>query len=162
MDRRLAASPGHSARTVQWVAPGALARSSRPGYLSGARDPVGKSVVDGWIETAQVHGIRSIVCLLADEHLRLYASLGEDLPSYYRRHGFEVVHLPVLDYQQPPLDDATLARIADAYAVLPKAVLVHCSAGIDRTGAAIEYLQRRFDLGASTDGRGSKGANAPA
>lgn len=154
MNRKPAASPGPSAQTMQWVVPRALARSSRPGYLSGAREPIGRSVVDGWIEMAKALGIRSIVCLLADEHLRLYASLGEALPSYYRRHGFEVVHLPVRDLQRPPLDDATLARIGDAYAVLPKAVLVHCSAGIDRTGAAVQYLQRRFGLGASTKGEG--------
>lgn len=154
MGRRLATSPGPFAEKMHWVVPGVLARSSRPGYRSGARQPVGRSVVDGWIEAAKALGILSIVCLLADEHLRLYASLGEDLPSYYRRQGFEVVYLPVLDFQQPPLDEVTLTRIADAYAVLPKAVLVHCSAGVDRTGAAIQYLRKRFGLGVSTRGAG--------
>lgn len=132
---------------IQFVVPGILAGSPRPGYPSGSFErPIAKAIVDAWIERAKTGGIRSIICLLADEHLQCYRDLGEELPSYYRRQGFEVAHIPVGDHRQPPLDTATLVRIGDAYAMLPKPVLVHCSAGVDRTGAALRYLQSRFNL----------------
>jgi protein tyrosine phosphatase (PTP) superfamily phosphohydrolase (DUF442 family) len=128
-----------------------LAGSSRPGYSPGGDRPVPKCVVDAWIADAKARGIRSIICLLADEHLKLYADLGVNLPSYYSQHGFEVAHVPVRDHQRPPLDANALERIAQAYVALPKPVLVHCSAGIDRTGRALEYLAQRFvDLAPSS------------
>lgn len=132
---------------IQFVVPGILARSPRPGYPAGsAQHPIGKPIVDAWIEAAKAGGIRSIICLLAEEHLQCYRDLGEELPSYYCRQGFEVAHIPARDHRRPPLTAATLERVGDAYVALPKPVLVHCSAGRDRTGAAIQYLQSRFNL----------------
>jgi hypothetical protein len=81
-----------------------LARSPRPGYSPGGDRPLPKRVVDAWIADAKARGTRSIICLLADEHLKLYVDLGSDLPSYYKQHRFEVEHIPVRDHQRPPLD----------------------------------------------------------
>ena len=138
---------------IRFEIPGQLARTSRPGYEPGGARPVVKADVDTWIADAKARGIASIICLLAEEHLALYADLGADLPSYYRRCGFAVAHVPAIDHRMPPLDAAALMQIADAYAKLPKPVLVHCSAGVDRTGSAIEHLKTYFHVEASSSAR---------
>ena len=42
--------------------------------------------------------------------------------------------MSVTDYQMPPLSTADLAIIQKALTELPKHWLIHCSAGIGRTG----------------------------
>ena len=129
---------------IRYVIPERLARSARPGYAPGGGKLVERAIVDAWIVDVRAQGVRSIICLLAEEHLKLYVDLGTDLPSYYRRQGFTVAHIGASDHRVPPLDAEALERIAQAYEALPKPVLVHCSAGVDRTGAAIVHLERRF------------------
>jgi len=128
---------------LRWVIEGQLARGTRPGY-SPSRDQVSRADVDKWVEEVTAQGIRSIICLLGEDQLDLYASLPVGLASYYRDFGLNVEHIAVRDYQSPPLSDADLARVWNAYTVLSKPVLVHCSAGIDRTGAAIEHIKRQL------------------
>ena len=127
---------------MEWVIDGKLARSSRPGYGGEHGSPVTRTVVDSWIEEAKEFGIQSIICLLHDEHLRLYQEIPDGLIAYYQQKGFTVSHIPVVDYQNPPLTPEDLERVEDAYQSLPKPVLVHCSAGIDRTGLAVRYLRK--------------------
>jgi protein tyrosine phosphatase (PTP) superfamily phosphohydrolase (DUF442 family) len=115
-----------------------LYRSSRPGYSGGGKTPVGMGEVQRWIESAQSHGIVSIICLLADEHLCLYPH--GDLIGLYRVAGFEVRHIPVADHRRPPLTPEQLEAVFLAWRELPKPMLIHCSAGIDRTGAAIAHI----------------------
>ena len=85
--------------------------------------------------------LRSILCLLADEHLDLYSGLPGGLLDYYRTRGFMVAHVPVADHKTPPLNDAELDHVWKAFRDLPKPVLAHCSAGVDRTGAAIKNIK---------------------
>jgi protein-tyrosine phosphatase len=120
------------------VIPDRLYRAARPGYSGGGRKPVGMGEVQRWIESAQSLGITSIICLLAEEHLCLYPDA--DLLGIYRAAGFEVRHIPVVDHRDPPLDDDHLAAVLHAWRELPKPALIHCSAGIDRTGAAVQYI----------------------
>ncbi len=128
----------------KWVIDGTLARSSRPGYGGERSSPVAPAQVDDWISEAKSFGIRSIICLLHDEHLKLYKDLPTDLVSYYEGAGFFAEHLPVKDYQSPPIPDDVLRKIWNAYQKLEKPTLIHCSAGIDRTGAAIYFIQTKL------------------
>ena len=123
--------------------PRVLYSSSRPGYEFG-RNPVPRQVVDEWLSEVQAEGIASVLCLLSDDQLSLYAGLPGGLLAYYRAKGLTVGHVPAKDHASPPLSAAQLATVEKVFATLPKPVLVHCSAGIDRTGLAVQHLKDRL------------------
>lgn len=128
--------------TIKWVEPKSLKllRSSRPGYRGEVKEPVSKAMVDAWVAEAQAMGVASIVCLLAQDHLDLYESLGVSLPEYYTKAGFDVSHVLAEDYCSPPLSAEQLKLVRKAYTKLRKPVLIHCSAGQDRTGCAVAHI----------------------
>jgi hypothetical protein len=72
---------------VQWVIKSKLARGQRPGYGGERGAPVSRSQVDGWIKHVETFGVRSIICLLADDQLGLYESLPSGLVDYYTQAG---------------------------------------------------------------------------
>jgi protein-tyrosine phosphatase len=76
---------------------------------------------------------------------RLYDQLQGGLVDFYRAAGFAVEHIPAEDHQNPPLSPEQLQQVWAAYGTLPKPVLIHCSAGIDRTGLAVDYIQRQLN-----------------
>ena len=136
-----------------WEIEGELARSPRPGYGGERGAPVPRHAVDAWLAALTAMGVRSIICLLAEDQLGFYAELPGGLVGYYRDAGFTVAHVPVRDHQQPPLAAQHLDEIWRAYRSLPRPVLVHCSAGVDRTGRAIAHIQSRLESAAGDQAR---------
>ncbi|HSR47394.1 MAG TPA: tyrosine-protein phosphatase [Anaerolineales bacterium] len=120
---------------IEWAIQGRLARSAHP-----EPDEVGP-----WLREAGDLGIRSIVCLLDDEQLGRYAGLPGGLLEAYRRAGFAVGHVPVKDLQDPPMAPSDLEAVWRLFTNMPSPILVHCWAGIDRTGAAVAYIQGRIE-----------------
>ncbi|MBI4199011.1 MAG: tyrosine-protein phosphatase [Chloroflexi bacterium] len=136
---------GERAPAILWAREGQLARSHRPGYPSSRPT---HDHVDRWVQAAVGLGIRSIVCLLEPAELQLYDSLdlGEGgLLSCYRRAGLAVSHIPVADYRIPPLAEPEETAVWEAFQRMEKPVLVQCSAGRDRTGAAVQAILQRVD-----------------
>jgi protein tyrosine phosphatase (PTP) superfamily phosphohydrolase (DUF442 family) len=128
-----------------WIRDGELAISPRPGYRPGAEFRVPRDTVDVWVAEMQAAGIASIICLLAGDQLPLYEhALPGGLIEHYRSAGFDVAHIPTADGQREPFTPEQLEAAWTAYQRLPKPVLVHCSAGFDRTGRVIEYVLQRL------------------
>jgi len=130
---------------MRWAVPQLLARSSRPGYAYAQPIPVTRRQVDEWLGQARKLGIQGIICLLSDDQLDLYASVPGGLLDYYRANGFQTARIPVPDRRSPPISEEQLEAVWKAYQSLPKPVLVHCSAGIDRTGSAVEHILAKMN-----------------
>lgn len=62
----------------------------------------------------------------------------EGLHGYYQSQGFEFAHFPLTDYQPPSQCDKD--RILETFDRMTKPVLLHCSAGIDRTSPIAAYI----------------------
>jgi hypothetical protein len=98
-------------------------------------------LIKDWIQRVRDAGIRSIICLLTPQQLQRYDGLHvAGLLGAYRDAGFTVRHLPVFDEAHPEdtngcavLGEPLFAEAYEAFTELPKPVLLHCSAGIDRS-----------------------------
>jgi len=123
-----------------------LAISTRPGYRPGDERLVERHEVEEWVAKTKAKGIASILCLLDEDQLPLYRrALPEGLLAYYREVGFHVAHLPTHDGLSEPYTPEEYEQAWRYFCELPKPVLVHCSAGHDRTGRVVRYILARLE-----------------
>ena len=99
-------------------------------------DPAARTV-DGWVEFMRAEGIERVCCLLSDAQVAEYDGLLDDYRATFGEAN--VSHVPVADHTL--MAEATLAN--EVIPFLERAVddaapvVVHCRAGIDRTGQTL-------------------------
>jgi protein-tyrosine phosphatase len=114
--------------------PGRVFRSPMP---FGQYDPHGE-VYDQFHE-AQI----AVIVLLASDEECLHKT-GHNLRALYLKAGFQVLYLPIPDFSVPTKDDLEqVVQHTIAYAQAGQHIIIHCSAGIGRTGLFMAYLTKR-------------------
>lgn len=118
----------------------------RPGYAPGSPR---EDQIDHWIDSMREAGMRRVVCLLHRPQLARYLDL---LGAYERAFGpTNVCHAPIKDYHLA--DPATLETAVSFLRSADRAdepTVVHCAAGLGRTGIVLAaWLVRGRGYGAA-------------
>lgn len=114
--------------------PGKIFRSPMP---FGHFDPTGSLY-----QCFKQNEIHTVVMLNPDAECWMYA--GQDLRALYKRDGIETLYLPMKDYSgttMKALDQAVDRALA--LAGEGKNIVIHCHAGLGRTGLFAACLARR-------------------
>ena len=85
----------------------------------------------------------AVIVLLASDEECLHRT-GCNLRAWYLKEGFQVLYLPIPDFGVPAKDDLEQGvQHTIAYAQAGHHIVIHCSAGIGRTGLFMAYLAKR-------------------
>ena len=124
--------------SVHWVIKGELAYAQRPG--SGLSIVPGKTV-DRWLEQVRQLRFKSLIVMLSgDEMASYYPHLGQPLIDYYKDAGFEARSVATQDRDGIVSLPVLRKRVQAAFKALPKPVLIHCNAGLERSQFAIRAV----------------------
>jgi len=92
----------------------------------------------------------SLIVLLAEEG-ECIERTGRNLRSLYQQEGFQVIHLPIPDFDVPSRGDLEEAVKKTAeHAQTGQNIVIHCHAGLGRTGLFVAYLAKQV-LGLSSE-----------
>lgn len=100
-------------------------------YLS--EKPANDEEIPYFIDFYNKNAIETIIVLIPHEDLAFFYNT--DLLKSYRDNGLHVIHFPISDYSIPDQMASFHSLILDALSRLKDGnLLIHCSAGIGRTG----------------------------
>ena len=125
--------------------PHILYLSPRPGFGLGA----GPESIEEFTDFYRLREVRTVVVLMTAPEIAAVFD-GELLPRY-RESGFRVLHCPIDDFSVPA-DVSSFAECVEELwrALHHGAALMHCAAGIGRTGLTAACLLVRSGLEWST------------
>lgn len=127
----------------KWKIPNKLAYSPRPGY---PKKSVDRNTLNATVKFWKQQGIRSIISLLSDDEIdEYYDEIDGKLIDFYKKNGFYVYHISIDDFQKPPINQQQIQEILSHESFLKKPLLVHCGAGLDRSGHLVEALADKYD-----------------
>ncbi|QRV93548.1 hypothetical protein RhiJN_21566 [Ceratobasidium sp. AG-Ba] len=119
-----------------------LFRSAAPHYKYPPGDEI-QNIDDGCAAVLESYNIRVIISLNGEPY---------DQPSQDRLRGLGIDyhHYPIVDFTAPTIDQ--LQEMFENYGETPEnsAALIHCGAGIGRTGTAVSAIQL-YLTGGNTD-----------
>jgi len=152
---------GDDSKLLLWVIPNKLAVAHRPlrhhpefGGSGLAIPPEARSALFQCIGRWKNCGIRSVISLMHHKELRHYDNIDFGAPSLielYSKEGFEVRHIPWDDPVHISITEGDFHRelmlirkeALKAFDELSKPVLLHCSAGIDRSLPVAAFIWKK-------------------
>ncbi|MGD0233123.1 MAG: dual specificity protein phosphatase family protein [Syntrophorhabdales bacterium] len=106
--------------------------------------PFGLYDVEGEIIQLYRENNISVIVLLAEE-VECLQKAKRNLYDFYLEQGFRVIHLPIADFNIPPIEE--LARAVNQtieFARAGRNVAIHCSGGIGRTGTFAACMAKKL------------------
>jgi protein-tyrosine phosphatase len=114
-----------------------------PGRIFRSPTPCGPYDLHGEVYDQFYEEQIAVSVLLASDEECLHQT-GCNLRALYLKAGFQVLYLPIPDFSVPAKDDLEQAvQHTIAYAQAEHHIVIHCSAGIGRTGLFTAYLAKR-------------------